>query len=85
MTVKLLSKQHLEFLIYQAAAQAYLSLFMSKCHIVGNHVRAHCSNIVNTFSSYSQIECWLSGLEFTNACQNSKQEDLDQTAPTGPV
>ena len=41
MTVKLLAKQHLEFLsltLHKGAAQAGLSLHLSKCHIVGNHM-----------------------------------------------
>ena len=38
MTVKLLIKQHLELLNLKEAAKARLSLFMSKCQIVGNHV-----------------------------------------------
>ena len=38
MTVKLLTEHHLEFLCLKKAAQARLSLFMSKCHIVGNHM-----------------------------------------------
>ena len=37
MTVKLLTEQHLEFSKPEKeASQARLSLFMSKCHIVGN-------------------------------------------------
>ena len=35
MIVKLLTEHHLEFLSLEAA-QAYMSLHMSKCHIVGN-------------------------------------------------
>ena len=38
MSVKLLTEQHLEFLRLKGAAQAHLSLHMSKCHIVGNHM-----------------------------------------------
>ena len=38
MTVKLLTEQHLEFLRLKEAAQARPSLFMSKCHIVGNQM-----------------------------------------------
>ena len=38
MTVRLLTKHHLEFLSLKKATQARLSLFMSKCHIVGKHV-----------------------------------------------
>ena len=38
MTVNLLTEQHLGFSALKEAAQARLSLFMSKCHIVGNHM-----------------------------------------------
>ena len=38
MSVKLLTEHHLEFLSLKEAAQARLSLHMSKCHIVGNHM-----------------------------------------------
>ena len=36
--VKLLIEYHLEFLSLKGAAQASLSLHLSKCHIVGNHM-----------------------------------------------
>ena len=38
MLFKLLTEHHLEFLSLNKAAEARLSLFMSKCHIVGNLV-----------------------------------------------
>ena len=38
MTVKLLTEQHFEFLSVKEAAQAGLSLYFSKYHIVGNHM-----------------------------------------------
>ena len=38
MIVKLLTEHHLEVLSLQKAAQARLSLHLSKCHIVGNHM-----------------------------------------------
>ena len=38
MSVKLLTENYLEFLSLKGATQARLSLHMSKCHIVGNHV-----------------------------------------------
>ena len=38
MSVKLLAERHLEFLSSKEAAQARLSLHLSKCHIVGNHM-----------------------------------------------
>ena len=41
MNVKLLTEHHWEFLSLKGAAEARLSLHMSKCHIVGNHVTAH--------------------------------------------
>ena len=36
LTFKLLTEHHLEFLSLKGAVQARLSLWMSKCHIVGN-------------------------------------------------
>ena len=41
MTVMLLTEHHLEFLSLKEVAQARLSLHLSKCHIVGNHLAAH--------------------------------------------
>ena len=38
MSVKLLTEHHLKFLSLKEAAQAHLSLHLSKCHIVGNHM-----------------------------------------------
>ena len=38
MTIKQLVEQHLEFLGLKLAAQGCLSLHLSKCHIVGNHM-----------------------------------------------
>ena len=38
LSVKLLTEHHLEFLSLKEAAQACLSLHLSKCHIVGNHM-----------------------------------------------
>ena len=43
MTVKLLSEHHLEFLRLKGAAQACLSLHLSKCNIVGNHMSLYDS------------------------------------------
>ena len=37
MTIKLLTEYHLE-LLKKESAQARLSLHLSKCHIVGNHI-----------------------------------------------
>ena len=38
MYVNLLTAHHLEFLSLKEAAQARMSLHLSKCHIVGNHM-----------------------------------------------
>ena len=39
MSVKLLTKHHLEFLNLKGGyTEAHLSLHLSKCHIVGNHM-----------------------------------------------
>ena len=38
MRVKLLTEHYLEFLRLKEAGQARLSLHISKCHIVGNHM-----------------------------------------------
>ena len=38
MSVKLLTEHHLEFLSLKGGIQARLSLHLSKCHIVGNHM-----------------------------------------------
>ena len=38
MIVELLTDHHLEFLSFKEAVQACLSLHLSKCHIVGNHM-----------------------------------------------
>ena len=38
MTVKKLTDHHLEFLSLKGGCKARLSLHMSKCHIVGNHM-----------------------------------------------
>ena len=38
MSVKLLTEHHLECLRLMEAVHARLSLYLSKCHIVGNHM-----------------------------------------------
>ena len=38
MIVKLLTEHHLVFLSLKEAAEARLSLHLSKCHIVGNYM-----------------------------------------------
>ena len=53
MTVKLVTEQHMEFLSLQDGCTDFLSLHMSKFHIVGNHMsRLICSrcNKQKTFS-----------------------------------
>ena len=54
MSVNLLTKQHLEFLSLNEAAQARLSLHLSKCHIVGNHMSWLICN------KYQILISWLS-------------------------
>ena len=59
MIVKLLTEHHLEFLsLKREAEQARLSLHMSKCHIVGNHV----SRLVCLFHrAYACVACTACG------------------------
>ena len=38
MSVKLLIEHHSELLALKEAAQTHVSLHLSKCHIVGNHM-----------------------------------------------
>ena len=46
MYIKLLNELNLEFLTLKKATQARMSLFISKCHIVGNHMsRLICNSI----------------------------------------
>ena len=44
MIVKLLTEHNLELLSLKEAARALLSLHLSKCHIVGNHMQQLISN-----------------------------------------
>ena len=46
MSVKLLTEHNLEFLSLKGAAQARLSLHLSKCHVVGNHMRWLIFNLI---------------------------------------
>ena len=39
MIVKLLTEHHFDFINLKEAAEAHLSLHMSKCHIVGNFMQ----------------------------------------------
>ena len=45
MSNKLLTEHHLEFLSLKGAAEALLSLHLSKYHIVGNHILRLISDI----------------------------------------
>ena len=38
MVVKLMTEHHLEFLSFKEAAEARLSIHLSKCHTVENHI-----------------------------------------------
>ena len=52
MTVKLLTEHSFEFLsVEKGAAQACLSLHLSKCHIVGSHMSQLRYRIVNDVES----------------------------------
>ena len=50
MSVKLPTEHHKECLSLKEAAQARLSLDLSKCHIVGNHMSQLKRLIVNSIS-----------------------------------
>ena len=50
--LRLLTKHYLEFISLKEAAQARLSLHMSNCHIVGNHMSLLISEIHNTSSVF---------------------------------
>ena len=47
MTVKLLTEHNLEFLSLKEAAQARLSIHLSKCHIVGNQMSLFAAHILS--------------------------------------
>ena len=51
MSAKLLTVHHLEFLSLKEAVQARLSLYLSKCHIFGNHM----SRLIWTFTVYQAL------------------------------
>ena len=55
MTVKLLSQHHLESLTKKGDAQARLSLHLSNCHIVGNHMSGLNYAFTITFESVARI------------------------------
>ena len=68
MTVKLLNKQHVEFLSLKKAAQARLSLHLSKCHIVVNQMsRLICFFIFQVFRSCS---CIPGGVATSGLCES---------------
>ena len=75
MTAKLLTEEHFEFLSFEEAAQAHLSLFMSKCHFVGNHMSR--LNIMKTIllkiSTIFIAGCYTS---IGTASANSVESDL---------
>ena len=62
MIVKLLIEHHLEFLSLTEATPARLSLHLSKCHFVGNHMpRLVClyySVSVLSIPCTLEIACW---------------------------
>ena len=73
MTVTLLTEHHLEFLSLKEAAQAHLSLHLSKCHIVGNHM----SRLILEFYFAQRITVLrLTELECTSQQQFSHVETL---------
>ena len=51
MNVKLLTEHRLEILSLKEVAQARLSLHLSKCHIVGNHM----SRLILVFVSFEHV------------------------------
>ena len=55
MIVKLLTERHLEFLSLKGTAERRLSLHMSKCHIVGNHM----TRLIFERMSLSQQKIWM--------------------------
>ena len=68
MNIKLLNEHNLEFLSLKEATQACLSLFISKCHIVGNHMsRLICHSIRSNkdglciFKIFLKVSHWICG------------------------
>ena len=66
MTVKLLTKHHLEFLSLKGGRTGSSSLHLSKCNIIGNHMsRLICQNAtlleITCHGSYVKMQhCWKS-------------------------
>ena len=61
MSVKLLTEHHLEFLRLKGGCKARLSLFMSKRHIVGNHMSRLkcCMRQIMRFHNPNDFRCAL--------------------------
>ena len=77
MSVKLLAEQHLEFLSLKGAAQVRLSLHLSKCYIVGNHMlRLNCFFTLTFVSKVIPIIVNLFGHLHTIDSQCRKYEPL---------
>ena len=58
MNVKLLTKHHLEFLSLKGGCKAGLTLQLSKCHIIGNHMsRLIFSQFFKTFKILFILTC----------------------------
>ena len=55
MIVMLLAVHYLEFLSLKEATQAHLILYMSNCHIVGNHM----SRLIIIYIMYTRLICFL--------------------------
>ena len=59
MSVELLIEHYFEFLSLKEAAQARLSLHLSKCHIVRNHLSLWCLSVVNfSGTASSAVDEW---------------------------
>ena len=58
MIVKLLTEHHLEFLSLKEGCRACLSLFMSKCHVVGSHAPAHFVFVFSTTPDGTETQLW---------------------------
>ena len=65
MSVKLLIEHHLEFLSLKEAAHALLSLYLSKFHVVGNHVSGLISFICLLYL-FSAVHCYVAISSFSS-------------------
>ena len=52
MSVKLLTEHHFVFLSLKGGCKAHLSLYLSKCHIVGNHMSNESPYQLYTFMQF---------------------------------